>query len=80
MSIHRKASSTNTVISIFRVETIGHPLPHSDMVTSQPSLMNSGKLEAVHAAHRNAGAMNTSNNTLFKLRFGSGETWPTVVE
>jgi hypothetical protein len=26
--------------------------PHSDMMTSQPSLMNFGKLEAVQADHR----------------------------
>ena len=40
------------LIGILRRLRLDMASPHSDMMTSQPSLMNSGKLEAVQTDHR----------------------------
>jgi hypothetical protein len=52
-SIHGEPSSTpKMLISILRRPRVDMASPHSDMMTLQPSLTNSGKLEAAHTDHR----------------------------
>src|ERR1700730_4146308 len=63
MSIHGKPSSTpKTLISILRPVRLDMALPHSDMLTSKPSPMNSGKREAVQTdLRKKTGSMPQKN-------------------
>ena len=78
-NIHGEPSSTRRMlISILR-RRVDMASPHSDMLTSQPSLTSSGKLEAAHTDQRkkigsvrqkNCGPALTPVNPVLRVDFG----------